>query len=37
MEGVFSFFDYRYNGANPPLEPFTVDATLVGAGGSALA
>jgi hypothetical protein len=33
MEGVFSFFDYRYDGANPPLEPFTVDATLVGAGG----
>jgi hypothetical protein len=33
MEGVFSFFDYRYNGANPPLEAFTVDATLVGVGG----
>jgi hypothetical protein len=33
MEGVFSFFDYRYNGANPPLEPFAIDATLVGAGG----
>jgi hypothetical protein len=33
MEGVFSFFDYRYDGANPPLEPFAVDATLVGAGG----
>jgi hypothetical protein len=33
MDGAFSFFDYRYRGANPPLEPFDIDATLVGAGG----
>ena len=32
-EGAFSFFDYRYEGANPPLEPVAIDATLVGAGG----
>ena len=34
-EGAFSFFDYRYEGANPPLEPVAIDATLVGAGVSA--
>ena len=32
-EGAFSFFDYRYEGADPPLEPVAIDATLVGAGG----
>jgi len=32
-EGTFSFFDYRYRGANPPLQPVAIDATLVGAGG----
>lgn len=32
-EGAFSFFDYRYRGANPLLQPMAIDATLVGAGG----
>jgi ThiF family len=33
MDGAFSFFDYRYDGVNPALEPFAIDATLVGVGG----
>jgi ThiF family len=33
MDGAFSFFDYRYDGSNPALEPFTIDTTLVGVGG----
>lgn len=31
--GVFSFFDYRYDGCNPPLDPIEIDAYLVGLGG----
>jgi molybdopterin/thiamine biosynthesis adenylyltransferase len=31
--GTFSCFDYCYDGANPPIEPFTLDAFLVGLGG----
>jgi ThiF family len=31
--GRFSFFDYTPDGANPPLEPFVLDAFMVGAGG----
>jgi hypothetical protein len=33
MDGAFSFFDYRYDGSNPALEPFAIDTTLVGVGG----
>ncbi len=32
-DGTFSCFDYSFDGANPPLEPFTLDAFLVGLGG----
>jgi hypothetical protein len=31
--GTFSFFDYRFDGESPRLEPVVLDATLVGAGG----
>ena len=31
--GAFSCFDYSFEGANPPLEPFVLDAFLVGLGG----
>jgi molybdopterin/thiamine biosynthesis adenylyltransferase len=31
--GTFSCFDHSFEGANPPLAPFTVDAFLVGLGG----
>lgn len=31
--GTFSCFDYSFDGANPPLEPFAPDAFLVGLGG----
>lgn len=31
--GVFSLFDYRYDGYNPPLDPVEIDAYLVGLGG----
>jgi hypothetical protein len=31
--GTFSCFDYSFDGANPPLEPFALDAFLVGLGG----
>jgi ThiF family len=31
--GVFSFFDYRYDGANAPLDSVELDAYLVGLGG----
>jgi hypothetical protein len=31
--GTFSFYDYRYNGANPKLARFSLDAFLVGLGG----
>jgi ThiF family len=31
--GVFSFYDYRYGGESPPLDPMRIDATLVGLGG----
>lgn len=31
--GVFSFFDYQYDGTNPPLHPVEIDAYLVGLGG----
>jgi hypothetical protein len=31
--GTFSCFDYSFEGANPPLEPLTLDAFLVGLGG----
>jgi hypothetical protein len=30
---TFSCFDYSFEGANPPLEPFALDAFLVGLGG----
>ncbi len=31
--GRFSFFDYRPDGANPPLEPLELDGFIVGVGG----
>jgi molybdopterin/thiamine biosynthesis adenylyltransferase len=31
--GTFSCFDYSFDGANPALEPFTLDAFLIGLGG----
>jgi molybdopterin/thiamine biosynthesis adenylyltransferase len=31
--GTFSCFDYSFDGANPPIELFTIDAFLVGLGG----
>jgi hypothetical protein len=31
--GAFSFFDYAYEGSNPPLVPLTIDAFLIGLGG----
>lgn len=31
--GAFSCFDYSFEGANPPIEPFALDAFLIGLGG----
>jgi hypothetical protein len=31
--GTFSCFDYSFDGANPSIEPFALDAFLIGLGG----